>query len=69
MYQVGVFTLIQFFREHELPSSIFLGTLGMFLFVLFLCRCKQRYQDAPVILPRFYFFDTLAFLRRHYEFP
>lgn len=68
MYPVGVVTLLQLFWEHELPSSFVLVTLGLFLSVAFLCRRKQRHQDAPVLLPRFFLFNTLAFFRRRYDF-
>ena len=68
MYPVGVFTLLQLFWEHELPSSFFLGTLGLFLSLVFLCRYNQRHQDAPVLLPRFFLFNSLAFLWRRYDF-
>ncbi len=68
MYPVGVVTLLQLFWEHDLPSPFILVTLGLFLSVVFLCRRTQRHQDTPVLLPRFFLFNILAFFRRRYDF-
>ncbi|KAH9171337.1 cytochrome P450 [Lactarius sanguifluus] len=68
MYPVGVVTLLQLFWEHELPSSLVLVTLGLFLSLVFLCHRNQRHQDTPALLPRFFLFNTFTFFRRRYDF-
>ena len=68
MYPVGAVTLLQLLWEPELPSSFLLVTLGLFLSVVFLCRCNQRHQDAPVPLPRFFISNTMDYFRRRYDF-
>jgi hypothetical protein len=68
MYPVGAVTLLQFLWEHGLPSPFALVTLGLFLSLVFLCRCNRRHQDTPAHLPRFFLFNTLDFFRRRYDF-
>ena len=68
MYPVGAVVLLQFLWEHGLPSPFSLVTLGLFLSLVFLCRCNQRHQDIPTLLPRFFLFNTLDFFRRRYDF-
>ena len=68
MYPVGAVILLQLFWERELPSAFVLVTLGLFLSVLFLCRSNRRHQDTPVLLPRFFLFNTSDFFRRRYDF-
>ena len=68
MYPVGAVILLQLLWEHELPSSFALVTLGVFLSMVFLCRCSRRQRDTPTLLPRFFLFNTLDFFRRRYDF-
>ncbi|KAF8260831.1 cytochrome P450 [Lactarius quietus] len=68
MYPVGAITLVQLLWEHRLPSSFALVTLGLFLSIVFLCRCNQRHQDTPVLLPRFFLFNISDFFQRRYDF-